>query len=98
MRMNELTQADIAKLGELARIGVPAAIAETLAPQLGEILSYVAQLQNVDTGDTTTTSQVTGLTDVWREDEVRPCGIPPERLLQNAPEVQDGYIKVKRVL
>ena len=41
--------------------------------------------------------QVTGLENVWREDEVQP-GIPAEKLLEMAPEKQNNQVKVPQVL
>jgi len=38
------------------------------------------------------------LVDQWREDEVKKCTLSREELLANAPKVQDGYVKVARVI
>lgn len=96
--MSKINTAEVRHLGELARIGINSEQADELAPQLLEILDYVAKLQSVDTEDIATTAQVTGLTDVWREDEARPSPISREDLLVNTPQTKDGYIKVRRVL
>jgi len=93
-----MVKVDVVKLSQLARIAISDQVASQLAPQLGDILEYAAQLQSVDTTNTVATSQVTGLIDVWREDEIHPAGISREELLKNAPATQNGYIKVKRVL
>jgi aspartyl-tRNA(Asn)/glutamyl-tRNA(Gln) amidotransferase subunit C len=68
-----------------------------MSAELGQIVSFVEQLQAVDVDDVAPTDQVTGLVDVWREDEVRPS-LSREALLANAPAQKDGYIMVKRVL
>ncbi|MEX0748710.1 MAG: Asp-tRNA(Asn)/Glu-tRNA(Gln) amidotransferase subunit GatC [Candidatus Saccharimonadales bacterium] len=96
--MSQINPEAILKLGLLARLGIDDELAAELAPQLKEILDYVAQLDSVDTTDTPTTNQVTGLSDIWRVDEVQPSLLTREQLLQNAPQTQDGYIKVKRVI
>lgn len=96
--MSKITSKDIQRLGELARIGIGKKQADELAPQLLDILDYVAKLQSVDSKDTVMTAQVTGLQDVWREDEAKPSNLSREELLSNAPQTQDGYIKVRRVL
>ncbi|PSO44133.1 Asp-tRNA(Asn)/Glu-tRNA(Gln) amidotransferase GatCAB subunit C [Candidatus Saccharibacteria bacterium SW_7_54_9] len=96
--MTRISRDDITKLGHLARIGISEEVAGTLAPQLEGILDYVAQLQEVDTEATQTTNQVTGLGDVWREDEVIPSHYSRAALLSNASATQDGYIQVRRVL
>lgn len=69
-----------------------------MALELGQIVGFVEQLQDVDTAEVPETNQVTGLVDVMRPDEVRPCAISQDELLGNAPMRQDGYIKVRRVL
>lgn len=95
--MSKISTEDIQKLGMLARVAISDAHAETLAPQLEEIITYVAKLSSVDTTDTPITTQVSGLIDVWREDEIKPSPLSRDELLVNAPATQDGYIKVRRV-
>lgn len=96
--MSKISTEDIQKLGMLARVAISDTQAQTLAPQLEEILAYVAQLSSVNTTDTAITTQVSGLIDVWREDEVIPSSLSRDELLVNAPATQDGYIKVRRVM
>ena len=96
--MSKVSTEDIKKLGMLARVAISDTQAKTLAPQLEEILAYVAQLSTLDTKNTKITTQVTGLVDVWREDEVIKSKLSRDELLSNAPSTQDGYIKVRRVL
>lgn len=95
--MSKIGTKEVHRLAKLARIGVTEAEAEHLAAELEQIVGFVEQLQAVDITGTKPTDQVTGLVDVWREDEVRPS-MPREQLLQNAPAQKDGYIVVKRVL
>lgn len=96
--MAKLTSEQIDKIAYLARIALTSEEKTQLMPQLSSILDFVAKLQEVDTKGVTETSQVTGLVDVWREDEVVRCEISREQLLKNTPNVKDGYIVVKRVL
>lgn len=96
--MTQINRDDVTRLGELARIGIPQDAAAALAPELTQILDHVEQLQTVDIAQVEPTAQVTGLCDVWREDEVREEPWSRELLLQNAPQTRDGYIQVPRVL
>ena len=96
--MAKLTLADIQKVARLSRIDLTEKELEQMTSEVSSILEFVDTLQAVETEGIEETSQVTGLQDVWREDEVKNCEIPRESLLANAPEVQDGYIKVKKVL
>lgn len=95
--MSKLGTSEIERIAKLARIGLTPDEAAAMAVELGRIVGFVEQLQGVDVDDVAPTDQVTGLVDVWREDEVRP-GLSREALLANAPAQENGYIVVKRVL
>jgi aspartyl-tRNA(Asn)/glutamyl-tRNA(Gln) amidotransferase subunit C len=95
--MSKIGTQEAERIAKLARIGLSAAETAQMSAELGRILEFVEQLQKVDVSHTAPTDQVTGLEDVWREDEVRPSP-PREQLLANAPAQKDGYIVVKRVL
>lgn len=96
--MAKLSFDDIQKIAALARIELEPTEIEQLTIQLSSILDYVDQLQGTEVKNIEPTSQVTGLVDVWRDDEVKPCALSREQLLANTPMVEDGYIKVRRVL
>ena len=69
-----------------------------MSVELGQIVEFVEQLQAVDTTNVEPTDQVTGLVDVMRPDEIRSNNLTREELLANAPEQENGYVKVRRVL
>ena len=96
--MTNLSKDRIAELGHLARVGLSDDIQQKLAVQLDSVLEHVQTLQQIDTSGVETTSQVTELEDIWREDAVKEQTVSREELLQNAPATEDGYIKVRRVL
>lgn len=96
--MTELTREDVLKLARLARLQLTDDEVEAYRKQLSQVLQYVAQLDEVDTTSLQPTSQVTGLTNVMREDQVIDYGISPEDLLRLAPKSQDGHIKVKKMI
>jgi aspartyl-tRNA(Asn)/glutamyl-tRNA(Gln) amidotransferase subunit C len=95
--MSKITPDEVRRLAALANIGLEDSQVESLASELDQIVDFVEQLQKVDTSDVEPTDQVTGLVDVWRPDEVR-SDFTREELLANAPDQQDGFIKVRRVL
>lgn len=95
--MSKIGTTEIARIAKLARIGLSEEETARMSAELGQIVEFVEQLQQVDVTDTAPTDQVTGLEDVWREDVVR-TGLSREQLLANAPKQKDGYIVVKRVL
>lgn len=96
--MAKLSREDILKLAQLARLELTEAEIEEYTEELSAILQYVEQLNDVDVAGLAPTHQVTGLTDVTREDEIKDYGYQPADLLKNVPAVQDGQIKVKRMI
>src|SRR4051812_24689971 len=96
--MAKLTREDVLKLAQLARLDLSEAEVEEFSQELSEILQYVEQLSDVDVKGLKPTNQVTGLTNVTRDDEVKDYGYKPKDLLKNVPEVEDDQIKVKRMV
>ena len=96
--MTKLTREDVLKLAQLARISLSESEVDEFSEELTAILQYVEQLAGVDVSDLKPTNQVTGLTNVMRKDEVKDYGYKPAVLLKNVPSVQDGQIKVKRMI
>ena len=98
MIMAKLKRDDVLKLAQLARLDLSEEEIEEFTGELSAILGYVEQLQNVDVSDLRPTNQVTGLTSVTRDDEIRDYGYEPKDLLKNVPTVKDDLIKVKRII
>ena len=96
--MAALTPQDVLKLARLARLQLTEEELQRYSQELSAILKYVEQLSEVDTNGLEPTSQVTGLTDVMRDDEVIDYGANQKDLLKNLPARDKNYIKVKRVL
>jgi len=96
--MAKLSTDEVRRIANLARLGLSDDELGAMSTQLGAILEFVDVLQTTDTTDVEVTSQVTGLIDVLRPDEVRPCEISRNDLLANAPAVEKGFVKVKRIL
>jgi aspartyl-tRNA(Asn)/glutamyl-tRNA(Gln) amidotransferase subunit C len=96
--MSSITTDDVKYVAALAKIAVSDDEAARLTKELAAILSYVEQLDAVDTTGLQPTYQVTGLTNMTREDEVIDYGTTQEDLLKNVPRSRDGYIEVPKVL
>ena len=96
--MAKLTRDDILKLAKLSRLQLSEDEIKQFTEEIGSILHYVEQLQSVDLSGYEPTSQVTGLVNVMRHDEVKDYGPSPADLLKNAPATEKGLIKVKRVI
>lgn len=96
--MDKITKNDIEKLATLARVGLTEKEKESLSVEMTAILDYVRQLDEIDVTNVETTSQVTGLSNISREDNIVRSEISRDELLSNAPEIDNGFIKVKSVL
>lgn len=92
-----ITAAEVARLGELARIRLTAEETETLAPQLEVILAAVATVSEVAGDDIPPTSHALDLVNVFRADVVQPS-LPAEAVLAAAPATEDGRFRVPRIL
>jgi aspartyl-tRNA(Asn)/glutamyl-tRNA(Gln) amidotransferase subunit C len=92
-----ITREEVAHLARLARIALPDAELDHLAPQLDEIITAVAQVQEVAADGIPPTSQATGVTNVFRDDVLVPC-LTPEQALDQAPAVEQQRFKVPRIL
>ena len=96
--MVKLTRDDVLKLAGLAQLDLTDEEIESFQAEISELLQYVEQLQAVDISGFQPTTQVTGLSDVTRPDEEYDYGMSRDDLLSNVPEVENGQIKVKRVI
>jgi len=91
-----MTHEEVKKLGFLARIEVSKDEAETLAKDMNNILTLLKQIESVDVSDIV---PVYRISNVVRED-TNPYspGEFSECILAEAPEIQGGFIKVKKIL
>lgn len=96
--MSKVTRDDVLKLARLARIDISEGEIKEFSEEFSEILTYVEQLNAVDVTELQPTSQVTGLTNVTRKDEVKDYGYNSDELLKNVPHVKDNQIQVKRMI
>ncbi len=80
-----ITRDEVAHLARLSRIALSDAELDHLAPQLDQIITAVAQVQEVAAEGIPPTTHATGLTNVYRDDEPVPC-LTPEEALAQAPD------------
>lgn len=93
-----ITREEIIHLAELSRLKLNEEEISKLGKDLDAILSYIEQLNEVDTKKVEPTAQVSGLTDVWREDEVRKWDRDEVIEALNQGELENSQLKVKRIL
>ena len=94
-----LSDEEVAKIAALARIELSPDDVTMFAQQLGDILAYVNELQQVDTTGIEPTSHPLALDPIWREDEPVPS-LDRAALLERAPGTtpRTGLFKVPKVL
>jgi len=92
-----LDKATVARIATLARIKVPEAEQEHLAGELTTILSWIEQLNEVDTSGVEPMSSVMPMELSMREDVVTD-GNCRDKILANAPEVAHGFFVVPKVV
>lgn len=93
-----LSREEVLRIAELARLELTADEVDLFTRQLADILTYVTQIQSLDTTGVAPTSHVIQRP-VERADDVRPS-LPREAALANAPEAapEAGLFKVPRVI
>ena len=92
-----LDKATVLRIARLARIEVPEEELDHLAGELSGILSWVEQLNEVDTEQVAPMTSVVETRLKQRSDQVTEGG-HPEAILANAPEREDGFFVVPKVL
>lgn len=92
-----ITLDDVDYVAKLAKLQLADDEKEDYAQKLNSILHYMEQLQDIDTKDTPTTTHVLPLENVFREDELKE-GLSLDKALANAPDTQDGYFKVPKIM
>ena len=92
-----LTQADVQKIASLARLRITDEEAETLAAQLAQVITYIEQLNEVDTEGVEPMAHAIEQVNVLAEDAVRDS-FSREQMLRNAPSRDDECYRVPPVL
>ncbi|MFF2093649.1 MULTISPECIES: Asp-tRNA(Asn)/Glu-tRNA(Gln) amidotransferase subunit GatC [Paenibacillus] len=92
-----ITLKDVEHVANLARLELSEQEKEQFTGQLNAILKYAEKLNSLDTEGVAATSHVLPITNVMREDVTKES-LPIEKVLLNAPDEEDGQIKVPAVL
>jgi aspartyl-tRNA(Asn)/glutamyl-tRNA(Gln) amidotransferase subunit C len=96
-----ITESDIAKVAQLAHLEIAAEELKVFVPQIADIISYVEQLNSVDT--TNVEPAIGGLTpegertDSSRQDQTA-ASLGQKVALEEAPDPAAGHFRVPKVL
>ena len=93
-----ISREEILRLAELSNLSVSEDQIESLSTDLGNIINYISQLDELDTDGVEPTYQVFEMSNVWREDEVASFEANRDDLLALTTESSDNQIKVPKVL
>lgn len=93
----KISKDDVIYVAELARLEFGEEEIQKFTDQLGNILEYIEKLSELDTTGVEPTSHVLDISTPLREDRVEEW-ITPEEALQNAPEREDDFFTVPKVI
>lgn len=96
--MSTITNDDVRHLAQLSSLQMSDAEVESLRADIEKIINYINQLDELDTDGVEPTYQVTGLQNVWRDDEIIDSSVSRQQLLALASEQSDNCVKVPKVL
>ncbi len=92
-----ITKEEVKKIAELAMLRLKDDEIEKFCDQFNEILEYMEEINSLDLSKQEAAFHITELKNVFKEDE--PGGsIDNKTALSNAPEAEDGFFKVPRVI
>ena len=92
-----LNRQEVAHLARLSRLSLSDSELDEFAPQLDEILSWVARVGEAASADIPPTSSGVPRVNIFRTDVVQPS-LDRDEVLAAAPSAEDGRFRVPRIL
>ena len=94
----DISRADLKHLANLSNFSMSDEELDSLSGDLQNIVSYISELNALDTEGVELTYQVFEMENVWRDDEIKPMDADREELLDLTTEEKDHQIKIPKVL
>ena len=94
----EIKREDIVHLADLSDFSLENDEIESLGKDVQGIITYISQLDELNTENIEPTYQVFEMENIWREDNILPQDATREQLLALTKEEKDNQIKVPKVL
>lgn len=91
-----ITVKDVEHVAKLARLDLTEEEKEKFTKQLGDVLKYVEQMNEVDTTGVKPMAHAFDVVNVMRDDEVV-YEQTKEELMANAPDEENGFFKVPKI-
>ncbi|GAE28174.1 aspartyl-tRNA(Asn) amidotransferase subunit C [Halalkalibacter wakoensis JCM 9140] len=95
--MSRIQIEQVKHVANLARLAITEDEAKMFTEQLGKIISFAEELNELDTTGVEPTTHVLDMKNVLREDKPQK-GLPVEEVLKNAPDHEDGQIRVPSII
>ena len=95
--MATITTDGIRHVANLARLEFNEEETQHFTEQLTRILDYIGKLNELDTDEVPPTSHIHPLHNITKPDVVK-TSLPRDAVLANAPEPEEGYFGVPRVI
>ena len=94
-----LTKQQTLHIAKLAKLDLTENEVDKFSKQLSSVLDYISQLEEVNTKNVEPTAQTTGLTNILREDEIKPenC-LTQDEALSGTENVKNGFFEVPAIL
>lgn len=95
--MSRISEEQVKHVANLARLAITDEETKKFTEQLDAIIAFAEQLNELDTENVEPTSHVLNMKNVLREDVAKE-GLPVEEVVKNAPDHEDGYIRVPSII
>ncbi len=93
----KLTRDDVLKIALLSRLEIREEEIENLTRQFNDIMAHVDRLNQVNTENVLPTAHALPVYNVLRPD-VRQESLPREKAMINAPQEEDGFFRVPKIV
>jgi aspartyl-tRNA(Asn)/glutamyl-tRNA(Gln) amidotransferase subunit C len=93
----EINRATLDKIAHLARLHFDDAEAEKMMTDMTEIVTWVEKLREVNTQGVEPLTSMSQEVNAWRDDVPQPT-LTPEQALANAPQKDNRYFRVPKVI
>ena len=94
----KIKREDILHLAKLSDFSMSDSEIDSIGKDLENIISYISELDELDTEGVEPTYQVFEMENIWRDDEIKEQEATREELLALTKEEEDNQIKVPKVL
>ncbi|MFC4410045.1 Asp-tRNA(Asn)/Glu-tRNA(Gln) amidotransferase subunit GatC [Chungangia koreensis] len=95
--MANISKEEVKHVAKLARLAITEEESEKFAGQLGAIIQFAEQLNELDASDVKPTTHALHMVNVLREDEPKE-GLDRELMMKNVKEHEAGQVKVPSIL